>query len=116
MRLSKEAFVAHWKHEIAGMVFDAATWKAQGSELSLRLSTLMEKVEKRLAQMYECLEEVKIIPPQNGGGGTGENAALRVAANPVKQSRPGDQAGTDAERTARIGGVPVPTKVAEGRR
>lgn len=62
MRLSKEAFVNHWKHEIAGMVLDAATRKAHGKELSLVIDFLLGKVETRLGQMWESLAPVELKP------------------------------------------------------
>lgn len=71
MRPSKEAFVAHWKHEFAGMVLDAALNTRRGAELSFSLANLMDKIEARLGQIYGQLasdpiqiEKGRAVPDQ----------------------------------------------------
>lgn len=68
--MTKEEFVEEFRHEIGGMVLDAATAQRTGAELALSIRTVMRRIDAKLGQMYDALapapEQPKPGPQTNG--------------------------------------------------
>lgn len=56
--LSREEFVAKYRHELSGMILDAYTANLHGAELSVHLRGLLRKVDAKLGEMYAAM-----VPP-----------------------------------------------------
>ena len=56
--MTRQQFIERHRHEIGGLVLDAATWGAHGSELSVRLRHVMRAIDAKLAEVYDDL-----VPP-----------------------------------------------------
>lgn len=53
--MSKDDFVDKYRHELAGLVVDAATSKRTGADLAMSLRFLMDKIDGKLGSMYADL-------------------------------------------------------------
>lgn len=61
--MTRQEFVELHRHQIAGLVLDAATAGRQGAELSVWLKLVMGKIDQQLGKMWNDLH-----PPTNGNG------------------------------------------------
>lgn len=59
--LTREEFIDRHRHELAGMVVDAATFGEHGAPGAMLLRGLMKKIDARLATIYGELTD-----PPNG--------------------------------------------------
>jgi hypothetical protein len=77
--VTRSDFIERHRHELSGMVLDAATTQAKGAELSLLLRGLLRKVDLKLGAMYDSLAakaeappapvppaRQNVVPPRNG--------------------------------------------------
>ncbi len=66
--MTKEQFVAKWRHEIDGWILDAAIEARRGADLSMFLRGMRAKVEAKLVAMYCDFQTT--APPANGQPGS----------------------------------------------
>ncbi len=60
--MTREQFIATFRHEIDGWVLDAAMSGHRGSDLSMFLRMMRGKIETKLASMYDALIPPKPVP------------------------------------------------------
>lgn len=56
------AFIEKYRHELTGMICDAATVARSGVPLSMFLRTSMQKVDQRLGEMFNELRPEATAP------------------------------------------------------
>jgi hypothetical protein len=61
--VTRADFIERHRHELSGMVLDAATTQAKGAELSLLLRGLLRKVDLKLGAIYDSLAAKAEAPP-----------------------------------------------------
>lgn len=66
--MTRTEFVERHRHEIAGLVLDAATHGKHGSELAAWLRGVMRVIDTRLMQMHaELTATTEEVPPNANG-------------------------------------------------
>lgn len=66
--MTRDAFVFKWRHEIGGLVLDAATAQRTGANLSVALREVMRRIDQMLATMHgELVPTPGQLPPANNG-------------------------------------------------
>lgn len=61
----RRQFIERFQHELGGIVFDALTAKNRhDSELSLWSANAMDKIKKRIGQMFDELIPAPVVAPQ----------------------------------------------------
>lgn len=53
--MTRDEFIAEYRHELSGMILDAATSGKSGAELAVQIRHLMRKVDAQLGEMYDRL-------------------------------------------------------------
>ncbi len=76
--MTKQQFVDEHRHELFGMVTDAAVTQARGAPLSIFLRELAKKIDRRLEMIYDELTK----PPPPGANG---KAALPQVKNEAER-------------------------------
>ena len=65
--MTRDEFIEKFRHEIGGMVLDAATSGRTGAELSVSCRYIMRRIDAVLAAAFDSLHPpVKPAPPANG--------------------------------------------------
>ena len=64
--MTKDQFIDHWRHHLAGMVLDAAMTSCNNDQRSLFLRGIFAKIDKALRQMHEHLQPPAALPVSNG--------------------------------------------------
>lgn len=57
--MSKEEFLDKWRHELSGMILEAATAEHKGAALGLFARDIMKKVDRQLVAMHN---DFSIVP------------------------------------------------------
>lgn len=55
--MTRQEFIEAWRHEIGGLILDAATRQSTGPELSLRLRHVLRHVDTLLGRIYADLSK-----------------------------------------------------------
>lgn len=63
--MTKDEFLEKWRHELSGMILDAATSEHRGAALGLFAREIMKKVDRHLVAMHNDFTAVP-IPPTKG--------------------------------------------------
>ncbi len=64
--MTRQEFVSAWRHEVEGWLLDAAMTNRTGAELSVFLRAMRQKIEAKLAAVYDALVPDKPIPAPLG--------------------------------------------------
>lgn len=86
--MTREQFFAEFRHDWAGMVVDALTFRGQHADVGMKVAALLEKIDTRLNRMYDALQPQAIgkpppaPPPQQtpANGNHGEPQQRRAAS------------------------------------
>ncbi len=81
--MTREEFVARYRHELAGIVLDGTIARRSGGELSLWLATAMQAIDARLGQMYDQLQPPPPAPkpPVSNGATNGHPKTPGIIAH-----------------------------------
>lgn len=60
--MKKQEFIDQWKHQLAGIVLDAATAGRTGADLAFWLRNIMKQIDVKLAVMYDQLKPPEPLP------------------------------------------------------
>lgn len=65
--MTREQFIDRWKHELAGLMLDAATTGMSGAALALWCRNVMKTLDARLGQMWDSLQPKQESKPAANG-------------------------------------------------
>ena len=79
--MTRDEFLERHRHEMVGIVIDAASVPRAGGEMALWLRTMMRRIDLRLTEIYKDCHPEKRLP----------NAKWLEAFPPQKTAQPGDK-------------------------
>ncbi len=70
--MNRLEFIERYRHELGGMILDAATAQRTGADLSMALRHVMRTIDSRLGEMYDALRPSTppTVPAKNGPAAT----------------------------------------------